>query len=225
MRRGDLAVEVKGQTLLLLTERAVFWENGSTLLVADTHFGKAATFRRAGLAVPGGTTRNALARLDTAISRTGAQRVIFLGDYLHAPTGRTQRTIDALEDWRRGWSSVDMTLVRGNHDRSAGDPPPGWQIACVDPPLVWQPFAFAHHPGVVPGLIVIAGHLHPSVRLVATGRQRVRLPCFWFRHEMIVLPAFGDFTGSADIRPEPGDRVFVIADGHVIQINGEERGR
>jgi hypothetical protein len=48
----------------------------------------------------------------------------------------------------------------------------------------------------------------------------VRLPCFWFGAEVGLLPAFGGFTGSADVAPRGGDRVFVIADGEVIEVPG-----
>jgi hypothetical protein len=34
----------------------------------------------------------------------------------------------------------------------------------------------------------------------------------------MVLPAFGEFTGVADIAAEPGDRVWVIADGAVLSV-------
>jgi len=33
-----------------------------------------------------------------------------------------------------------------------------------------------------------------------------------------VLPAFGEFTGLADIDASPGDRVWVVADGEVIPV-------
>jgi hypothetical protein len=37
---------VAGEKLGLFAERAIYWPARSTLLVADPHFGKAATFRR-----------------------------------------------------------------------------------------------------------------------------------------------------------------------------------
>jgi uncharacterized protein len=217
-RSAEVLTEVRGQTLALLPERAISWTDASTLLVADTHFGKAATFRRTGLAVPTGTTADALDRLDAALARTGASRVIFLGDLLHARVGRAASTLDAMAAWRRAWTGLDLVLVRGNHDRAAGDPPPELTIRCVDPPLVDGPFAFAHFPGAMPGYHLFAGHLHPAVKLVGRGRARARLPCFWFRPGSTVLPAFGDFTGSADVTPLPGDRIWVVTGTQVMPV-------
>jgi len=34
----------------------------------------------------------------------------------------------------------------------------------------------------------------------------------------MVLPAFGEFTGVAEIDAQPGDRVWVIADGVVTRV-------
>jgi uncharacterized protein len=54
--------------------------------------------------------------------------------------------------------------------------------------------------------------------LRGTGRQRQRLPCFWLRERTGVLPAFGEFTGAAEIRPGGDDRVFVVAEDEVVRV-------
>jgi hypothetical protein len=42
----------------------------------------------------------------------------------------------------------------------------------------------------------------------------------------MVLPAFGEFTGVADISAEAGDRVWVIVDGAVVEVSsGVSRGQ
>jgi metallophosphoesterase superfamily enzyme len=80
------------------------------------------------------------------------------------------------------------------------------------------PFAFAHHPAAIEGRYVLAGHVHPAVRLRGPGRQHERLPCFWIRREGAVLPAFGDFTGVGDVDPVEGDRIFAVAGGSVLSV-------
>jgi uncharacterized protein len=213
-----LVARVAGEALRLLPAPAAYLEAAATLLVADPHFGKAATFRAAGLAVPGGTTAGALARLDAALATTGARRLVFLGDFFHARSGRVPATLAALAAWRARHPGLEVALVRGNHDRHAGDPPPGLGIRCVDAPLLEPPFALCHHPDPVAGAYVLAGHLHPAAVLRGAGRQRERLPCFWLADRVGVLPAFGEFTGTAEVRPAPGDRVFVVADGEVLAV-------
>lgn len=215
---GDLDVEITGERLILLPERAAFWVGASTLLVADAHLGKAATFRAAGIAVPGGTTAEALTRIDRLVRRTGADRLVFLGDLFHAREGNTAASRDALVGWRRSHPRLDVVLVRGNHDRRAGDPDPCLGITCVDPPLHAGPFALRHHPDATVGAYTLAGHVHPAVRLAGRARQRRRLPCFWVGPEVAVLPSFGDFTGAADIQPGPRDRIFVVAEAEVLPV-------
>jgi DNA ligase-associated metallophosphoesterase len=210
-------VEVRGEELLLLAERAACWTRAGTLLVADSHWGKAATLRAAGIPVPRGTTADGIARLDTMLDRTRAHRVVFLGDFLHAREGRAAATLDALRQWRARRGEVEMLVVRGNHDRRAGDPPAELGIACVDGPVVEPPFVFTHHPGLSDDGYVLGGHLHPGVDLVGPARQRERLPCFWLGAGGGVLPAFGDFTGLWPVTPAHGDRVFVIAGSQVVE--------
>jgi uncharacterized protein len=213
-----LDVEIAGETLTLLPERAAYWTRARTLLVADPHWGKAATFRASAIPVPRGTTTEGLARLDAIVARTAAVRVIFLGDYLHARDGRSPETLRVLADWRVANSRLDLVLVRGNHDRRAGDPPPELGVTSVDAPMVESPFVLAHHPTSSVDGYVLAGHLHPGASLTGRGRMHERLPCFWLGRGCGVLPAFGEFTGLADVTPEPGDRVFAVAGGTVMEV-------
>jgi DNA ligase-associated metallophosphoesterase len=216
---GSVRTTVAGEELLLLPDRAVYWPSRATLLVADPHFGKAAAFRFAGLFVPPGTTAAALSRLSKLLVNTNAERVVFLGDFLHAAEGRSAQMFGAVAAWRRSHAAIRMTLVRGNHDRRAGDPPLELGFEVVDGPRVEGPFALAHHPAAVEGRYVLAGHIHPCVTVRGRGRgNSERLACFWFGAEVGVLPAFGEFTGCAEIAAVEGDRVWVIADGEMITV-------
>ena len=216
--RGTLEIDVAGERVVLLPERALFWPRREMLLVADPHFGKAAAFRALGVPVPSGTTLGGLERLDSALARVGATRVVFLGDFLHAREGRAPATLGAFAEWRRTRAHLDLLLVRGNHDRRAGDPPSELGVRCADPPVREAPFVLAHHPQPDNGGYVIAGHLHPGLRLAGAGDLRATLPCFWFAECVSVLPAFGEFTGLALVEPAPGDRLCVVAGETVVEI-------
>ena len=201
---------VAGERMRLLADGAAYLVEHQTLLVADAHIGKAQSFRRLGVPVPSGTTEDALRRLDAIVQSTGAKQVVFLGDLLHSAHARASATWAAVQRWRNSRPALRLALVRGNHDRHAGDPPPAWQVACVDEPMALGPFALRHHPAAQPGAYVLAGHLHPAVRLGGRAHDRLRLPCFHFGPDVGVLPAFGAFTGSHVLSARPGDRVFVV---------------
>lgn len=215
---AELETEVAGERVVLLPERALYHPRSRTLLVADPHWGKAAAFRAAGVAVPGGTTREGLARLSRAIDRAGPAKLVILGDLFHAREGKAPATLRAAVEWRARHAPLPVTLVRGNHDRHAGDPPGEMAIDCCDPPCVDPPFVLAHHPYDSVDGYVLAGHVHPSVTLRGVGRQRERLPCFHFGPRHGILPAFGEFTGTADVTVAPGDRVYVVAGERVIAV-------
>ena len=220
MTTAQRAVEVTvaAERLTLLADRAAYWARLQTLLIADPHWGKAAAFRSGAIPVPRGTTSEGLARLDRLLDQTGAARLIVLGDFLHARKGRAPETLRALSGWRERHPRLELVLVRGNHDRGAGDPPKELGILAVSAPLLEPPFIFVHHPVRSDGGYVVSGHLHPGVRLAGPGGLRERLPCFWFGEQCAVLPAFGDFTGLAPISPQREDRVFVVAEDEVMEV-------
>jgi DNA ligase-associated metallophosphoesterase len=215
---GDLTIEVQRETLSLLPERAAFWHREQALLIADPHWGKAATFRAGGIPVPSGTTLEAITRLETIIQRTRAEKIYFLGDLLHAKAGRSKGMFDALFAWREARHDVEVVLVRGNHDRRAGDPPADLRFECVDAPWDKGPFILAHYPASDSNGYVIAGHVHPGIRLYGRGGLRERLPCFVFGRDFAILPAFGDFTGLGDIEPAEDQAVYVVAEDRVVRV-------
>jgi DNA ligase-associated metallophosphoesterase len=204
-----------GAELWLLADKAVYWPERKALLVADAHFGKAAAYRRLGQPVPHGTTEANLARLDALLAHYPCDRLIFLGDFLHAPESRAAATLAALADWRRRHAALELVLIRGNHDRRAGDPPATLRIEVVAEPLLLGPFALCHEPQPHATHHVLAGHLHPAFRLHGRGRQSLRLPCFRIGERSSLLPAFGSFTGGMDVDADAQTRIFLVGDGAV----------
>jgi DNA ligase-associated metallophosphoesterase len=206
-----------GSAVELLPDGALHLPNSRTLVVADAHFGKAATFRARGVPVPQGTTRGTLARLDAALAATSATAVVFLGDLFHAREAHALETLATLTDWRQRWPALRLTLVEGNHDRHAGPVPAALAVEVVQEPWLMDGLALCHHPQQVAGRHVLAGHLHPCVWLT-DGAGGLRLPCFWVRPSLTLLPAFGEFTGGAPIMREDGDTVVAVADGRLFRL-------
>jgi metallophosphoesterase superfamily enzyme len=110
-----------------------------------------------------------------------------------------------------------MILVRGNHDRHAGDPPDGWNLKCVDAPTQSGRLTLTHHPLFDEALPSLAGHLHPKFRM-RTRSEDLKCPCFLIRQQTLVLPAFGHFIDHGTIKPEPGDQIFLVAAHEVIPV-------
>lgn len=219
---GTAELALAGERLQLLPERALLLPEHATLLVADVHVGKAVSFRRLGVPVPRGTTTANLDELSALLQRTAARRIVFLGDFLHSARSQAAATLGALARWRERHDRVELTLVRGNHDERAGDPPASLRIDAVDEPLRLGGLALVHRPQAVAGAYVLAGHWHPCVSFGGRAHDRLRLPCFWFgdpaRRAVGVLPAFGAFTGMHPIERSEGDRVWAVADRRVVGL-------
>lgn len=221
---GQATVHWAGEALHLLPSHALWWPAGHTLFIADLHLGKAASYRAQGQPVPGGTTQDNLGELDALIGTHQPRRLVCLGDFLHAASGRTPAVLGALLAWRQRHAGLPITLVRGNHDDRAGDPPPEAAIDVVDEPWLLGPFACCHHP-LAPGEChpthhVLAGHLHPVCQLQGPGRDRLRLPCFVSEPGQTILPAFGAFTGGHLLAAAPGRRFYGVGGERVWEVPG-----
>tara|TARA_R100000541_G_scaffold3093_8_gene10216 strand:- start:35511 stop:36167 length:657 start_codon:yes stop_codon:yes gene_type:complete len=215
---SHLSIELEQTELWLLADKAIYWPQQQALLIADIHIGKAAAYRRLGQPVPHGTTQANLQRLDALLARYRCKQLIFLGDFLHAPESQTPATLSQLQAWRATHPGLAITLIRGNHDRRAGDPPASLKMTVVPEPLLLGPFALQHEPEPHATHHVLAGHLHPAFRLHGRGRQSLRLPCFCIGARLSLLPAFGSFTGMMEVGADPGRRLFVAGDDGVWQV-------
>jgi DNA ligase-associated metallophosphoesterase len=210
-----LPFDLCGERLQALASGALYWPAQRMLLVADAHLGKAQSFRRLGVPVPQASTQGSLAQISTDLHATGARHIVFLGDLLHSARSQGAQTQADMRAWREQHSTLQCTLIRGNHDDRAGDPPAELNFDVVDEPLVIGPFALCHHPETRSQGYVLAGHWHPCITLAGKAKTRLRLPCFWLGDERTrrvgVMPAYGEFTGMHPINQQPGDRVIVIA--------------
>ena len=172
---------VAGERLVLLPERAAWWPAAEDALRRrlPPRQGRELSPRRhpAARGNDDGEHRAAGRRVGRAAGR--APRVP-RATSCTARRGGRRRTLVAFAQWRESRPTLAMTLVRGNHDDRAGDPPADWAMRCVDPGEALGPFALVHEPAPVRGGYALAGHIHPAVRLSERGGQSLRLPCFWF---------------------------------------------
>ena len=212
---GALALGLAGERVWLLPARALWWPAARTVFVADVHLGKAASFRALGQPVPAGTTRDNLDRLSALIDGVRASRLVVLGDLLHAAAAQQAQVLDPVHRWRERHAAVECLLVRGNHDSRAGDPPPSLRFDIVDEPHRMGPFAACHHPRRVEGAHALAGHLHPAMVLRGRAHEHQRLPCFCEADGLMILPAFGAFTGTTLDGLPAGARCHAVGGGAV----------
>jgi metallophosphoesterase superfamily enzyme len=75
-----LEIELEGEKIALLPERALYWPAQHTLIVADLHWGKAGHFRKNGIAIPAQAQQHDEIRLASVISKYKVQRLVVAGD-------------------------------------------------------------------------------------------------------------------------------------------------
>lgn len=212
-----MEVTLAGHALELLPDRAVWWPDRQTLLVADVHLGKDEVFRRQGLAVPRGVLQQDLERLETLLDETGAARLIILGDLVHAPPHSGDRWPDEIGHWRARHADIDIDLVLGNHDRALEVWLHQWQIDGHADGIELDGLLLVHEWTSGLKQAGLSGHFHPGARL-RTRREQIRLPAFLLGKDHLVLPAFGRFTGLLDPVPFPTERRFVAAGQRVVEL-------
>jgi DNA ligase-associated metallophosphoesterase len=185
-----------GQNFEPLPSGALFWHAQRTLLVADLHLEKMSSFAKRGQMLPPYDTGMTLARLEADMRRTGAERLVSLGDSFHRDEGTTtlsdadRARLDGMTDM------AEWLWLSGNHDPQ----PHALGGRCL-PELELAGLVLTHEPrrGTV-GLV--AGHLHPAAHIYMEGRS-TRRPCFVHDNRLMILPAYGTSTGSINILSTP----------------------
>lgn len=214
------ATSCAGVQLLLHPERAAYWTAKQTLLVADIHLGKEHAFTRAGNPIPTGPSEADINRLDELVLQSGAERLLILGDLIHAQPTSSENWLKKLTAFLDKHRQLSVEVVAGNHDKSAGQ-------KLIDNRIHWHKHALhegalvlQHEPGTDTRGHVVCGHIHPCYRLSASRNDTVRAPVFWLGQQCSVLPSFGQFTGGHNVSPAKHDRLFMVGPNCVLPVYG-----
>lgn len=210
------------QHLWLSPDRCIFWEEEKSLIVSDLHFGKTGHFRKFGIPVPQKVYREDLQRLFNQVQHFQPRQLIVVGDLFHS---RENKELDMFRKWRHDFPSLNIHLVKGNHDILNDDWYRQTDIHITEEELQVNHFRFRHDPASPPsrasnetGQYFFAGHIHPGIRISGLGRQSLRFPCFYFAKDYCILPAFGGFTGTALIEPANDENIFAIVENRIVQL-------
>lgn len=216
LNKREHRINCLGETLILNVQRALFRPATKTLLISDIHLGKEEVFNRAGLPLPSGVSQQNLQRLDGLINLYSPTEIIVLGDLMHAAPTRQDIWPKEISDWLDSHSKITIRVVVGNHDRAIDRLDS--RIEWTAKPLSAPPFIYTHEPVTSTSKYSISGHLHPTY-VLATRTDRIRCPVFWFKKSNAILPAFGSFTGGYNIKPNKSDKVYMVNEDDVVELN------
>ncbi|MEJ1223122.1 ligase-associated DNA damage response endonuclease PdeM [Sediminicola sp. 1XM1-17] len=206
-------IQINDQNFVLHSTGALFWKEERMLLISDVHLGKVSHFRKYGAAVPQQAIEKNFELLTEIVSVFEPRTICFLGDLFHSSLN---------SEWHRfeSWISEQTSkiiLVAGNHDIISPLKYEDIGILVIQE-LVLPPFLMTHHPEERNGYFNFSGHIHPAIKLKGMGRQLLKLPCFFKKQQQMVLPAFGEFTGTHILTPTKEDEVYAITKNEVILV-------
>ena len=220
MISAGLPFKLLNQDLLLLPQKAIYWQQEKALIAADVHLGKVGHFRKAGIAVPRDMEQDDLAVLSDLIAEHRPEKVLFLGDLFHSDMNADWEWFKL---WRQQFPQLQIILIKGNHDIIDEEHYRQLNIK-IYPELLIGPFLMLHHPLTEKQIeltksYAFCGHIHPGINLVGKGRQALTLPCFAFGDKQAILPSFGKFTGKVAICNSLTDHIFAVLKDKVIGID------
>ena len=179
------------------------------LVVADLHWGYAASHRVQGNLLPAWGDADIARRLNSLIADYDPVEMIWLGDSLHTLAGP-----DAASDFLRA-SPIPVTIVSGNHDAR-------WSRAKGRATVMRSSF-FLHHgdrtPEVPAGALEIVGHHHPAIAWKDGAGMRLKLPALVAAPRRLVLPAFSPWAGGVPWKTlAPDETVYAIGSKRIFTV-------
>ena len=203
----------RNQNFTLHPTGSIFWQEKSILLISDVHLGKVSHFRKYGSAVPQNAIQANFELLNESVLFFNPKSIYFLGDLFHSYLNNEWHFF---EQWVVK-IKTEIILITGNHDII---PPTKYEelgIRLVEE-LLLEGFLLTHHPEERENCFNFSGHIHPAIKIRGNGKQSLRLPCFFKTQNQLILPAFGEFTGTYTLKSKKNDVVYAIADFTVIKI-------
>jgi uncharacterized protein len=168
------------------------------LVVADLHLGLEASLRKVGMHLPSQTNIRTRHILDV-LGRTGAKRLVLLGDVKHTIGGFSRQEEEELPRFFKELLSKvkSIDIVVGNHDGGLKDAlPDGIKL---HQHLVIGDVGLTHGHSWPPEDVmacqhVVMGHDHPTVLFLDELGQRHFYPC-WVKGRLVPSRAEGRYKG------------------------------
>jgi DNA ligase-associated metallophosphoesterase len=213
-----MVISIKGLELTLLPEKALFFAECKALFIADWHLGKAAHFRKSGISVPQPDLGREFDLVAAIFDRYPVSRVFFLGDLFHSLKNNDWNEFAAFVN---RFQDREFVLIKGNHDLISDALFEEVGVGIFTNFVVGNRLYLSHEPlyGKTPdGMLNLAGHLHPGYHIRLKARQSITVPCYHYRENTMVLPAFGGLTGFYKMEKSNGDVVYCILGDEVVAI-------
>lgn len=191
-----------------LDSRLALWLAKERLLViADLHWGYAASHRARGNLLPWWGDEEIEQRLEALVRDYQPVEMLWLGDVVHAAEGGAR----AEAFLRR--SAVRITALAGNHDRR-------WRGASET--RTTRGRYFFHHGdaacAVPADCIEVIGHHHPAISWTDGAGSSLKLPALVVGESRLVLPAFSPWAAGAPWTSERNETLWAVAPTRIFAL-------
>lgn len=216
----EISEELYDDSWRLNSQKVAYLPKHKVMLIADLHIGKLTHFRNAGIAIPTDGEYTNFTRLQSLIDTYRPKKVVFLGDLFHS---KESKTWEGFRLFLHNNDTLSFVLVLGNHDVFIDQQFQSEKNFKIIKNCLIGNYILTHEPldksKIEEGLVNVCGHIHPAVLLHGKGRQKLRINCFHFGRNQVVMPAFGEFTGSFIMDTSKGDIIVGVTNDEIFRIN------
>ena len=178
----------------------LYLEEQETAVIADLHIGYEDAMAMQGVFLPKIQERQIINTLEKIYNAFEPKRVIVNGDLKHEFSRNMPQEwqeIERIIDYITSLS--ELVVVRGNHDNFLKTILKRRGLEIHDSYSIGN-FFFVHgHRDVELRGITIIGHEHPSVSFRDEVSAIIKVPCFLYAPDLIVLPALSIYAAGTDI--------------------------
>jgi DNA ligase-associated metallophosphoesterase len=222
MNHRVIPVKFAGHRMLLDAGGVLLWPQQKVLIFSDLHLEKGSFLTQFANPLPRFDSKDTLKRMQLMISRYDCDHIVCLGDSLHDKNALARMQDDDLDQLNTLVASVPKwTWVLGNHDPDIppeilGERAPFLHISNVL--LVHEPEDITHINASLSSAILFAdgytqidaqiiGHYHPKATY-KLANHKVTGKTFVCAETVLLMPAFGKYTGGLDIDDEAFKPIF-----------------
>jgi DNA ligase-associated metallophosphoesterase len=190
-----IPINYAGNKLLLDASGALVWPQHNMIIFSDLHLEKGSFLSQFAHPLPRFDSADTISRMATTMANYECEHVVCLGDSLHdanAASRMQSQDLDSLNELVN--SCTKFTWVLGNHDPDIPLSIAGERAEYI----MLNDVLLAHEPDYARlenNQAQIIGHYHPKTSHSA-ARRKMRGKCFLSSESMLIMPAFGKYTGG-----------------------------
>jgi DNA ligase-associated metallophosphoesterase len=200
--RTACLINFAGHRFILDASGALVWPKHDMVVFSDLHFEKGSFLSQFANPLPRFDTAKTITNMQNVLQEYSPKQVICLGDSLHDGNALSRMNNSDLSDINDLVRGVDAWFwVLGNHDPEIPDAILGQSSEYYElDNILWvhEPENLTRFANVKAQVI---GHFHPKLS-VKKARHRMTGKCFVSTENILLMPAFGQYTGGLWVEDE-----------------------